>query len=114
MGGATGSHQTGHLESTRRHQSMHGSSQLDYYARPPQRPPLLPPTLSLSRDNSASTRPWIAGSLADTECVAQCLRDGDAVTRCRQSIKNVMTQLKIKRPTMRTEREKMQADLCGG
>ena len=74
----------------------------------------MPPTRSLSRGNSASTRPWIAGSLADTECVAQCLRDGDAVTRCRENIKNVMTQLEIKRPTMRTERAKMQADLCDG
>jgi hypothetical protein len=80
----------------------------------PNAPPLMPPTRSLSRGNSASTRPWIAGSLTDTECVAQCLRDGDAVTRCRENIKNVMTQLEIKRPTMRTEREKMQADLCDG
>ena len=77
----------------------------------PNAPPLKPPTRSHSRDNTTGTRPWIAVSLADTECVAECLHDSDAVTQCRQNIKNVMTQLEIKRPTMRTEREKIQADL---
>jgi hypothetical protein len=52
----------------------------------PQADPLKPPSRSLSRDNSASTRPWIAGSLEDTEC-------------------------EMRRPTMRTEREIMQAVL---
>ncbi len=77
----------------------------------PQDPRLKPPTRSLSRDNSTSTRPWIAGSLADTECVAQTLHDSVAVTESRHKIKDVMTQLEMKRPTMRTEREKIQSSL---
>jgi hypothetical protein len=77
----------------------------------PRAPPLKPPTRSVSRDNNASTRPWIAGSLADTECVAECLHDSLAVTACRQHIKTVMTGLEISRPTMRTERLRMQARL---
>ena len=75
----------------------------------PQASPLKPPTRSLSRDDSHCGRPWIAGSLADTDCAAECLHDSLAVTQCRQKIKEVMTSLEIKRPTMRTEREKMQA-----
>jgi hypothetical protein len=74
----------------------------------PQAPPLKPPSRSLSRDNNASTRLWIPGSLADTECVAECLHDSLAVTACRQQIKTVMTGLEICRPTMRTERLRMQ------
>ena len=77
----------------------------------PQAPPLKPPSRSLSRDNNASTRPWIEGSLADTECVAECLHDSLPVTACRQHIKTVMTGLEISRPTMRTERLRMQARL---
>jgi hypothetical protein len=77
----------------------------------PQAPPLKPPTRSLSRGNSTSTRPWIAGSLADTECVAQSLHDSVAVTESRHKIKDIMTLLEMKRPTMRTEREKIQASL---
>ena len=77
----------------------------------PQVPPLKHPTRSLSRGNSTSTRPWIAGSLADTECVAQSLHDSVAVTESRHKIKDIMTLLEMKRPTMRTEREKIQASL---
>jgi len=79
----------------------------------PQDPPLKSPSRSLSRDNSASTRPWMVGSLADTECVAECLHDSLTVTACRQKIKTVMMDLEMRRPTMRTEREKIQAVLCG-
>ncbi len=47
----------------------------------------------------------------DTECAAECLHDSLTVTSCRQKIKTVMTELEMRRPTMLTEREKIQAVL---
>ena len=76
----------------------------------PTAPPLKPPSRSLSRNNTAATRPWIGGVLAETLCVADCRFDAHGVTQRREKIKNIMTKLEMKRPTMRTERERIEAD----
>ncbi len=76
----------------------------------PTAPPLKPPSRSLSRNNTAATRPWIGGALAETLCVADCRFDAHGVTHRREKIKNIMTKLEMKRPTMRAERERIEAD----
>ena len=72
--------------------------------------PLQPPSRSLSRSNSAATRPWIGGAFAETECAADCRYDAHGVMACRHKIKDIMRLLEMKRPTMRTERERIQAN----
>ena len=46
----------------------------------------------------------------ETLCVADCRFDAHGVTELRDKIKNVMTKIEMKRPTMRTERERIEAD----
>lgn len=76
----------------------------------PSAPPLKPPSRSLSRNNTAATRPWAGGVLDETECVADCTYDSDSMEARRRKIKNAMTSLEMKRPTMRTERERILAN----
>ncbi len=72
--------------------------------------PLQTPSRSLSRSDSAATRPWIGGAFTETECDADCRYDAHVVMAYRHKIKDIMRLLEMKRPTMRTESERIQAN----